>query len=75
MKKEFDFAKEFAEIDEKLVEEAGKEWKRPKYYIFQFYSRKIASVAIIVILCLVALSNSSVQASVREFTTKIGEAF
>lgn len=74
MKKEFDFAKEFAEIDEKLVEEAGKEWKRPKHYIFQLYSRKIASVAMIAILCLVALSNSSVQASVREFTTKIGEA-
>lgn len=76
MKKEFDFAKEFGEIDEKLVENAGKEWKRPKCSVFQLYSRKIASVAVIAVLCLVVvLCNSSVQASVRSFTTKIGEAF
>lgn len=74
MKKEFDFSKEFGEIDEKLVENAGKEWTRKKHYVFQRYSRKIAGIAILVIFFIAAASNSNVQAAVKEFTTKIGEA-
>lgn len=73
MKKEFDFSKEFGEIDENLVENAGKEWSRKKYDVFQLYSRKIAGVAILAMVCIAAMSNSRVQAAVREFTTKIGE--
>ena len=74
MKKEFDFSREFGEIDEKLVESAGREWKKKKYYVFQLYSRKIAGIAILVMFCIVAANNSKVQAAVKEFTTKIGEA-
>ena len=73
MKKEFDFAKEFGEIDEKLVDSAGKEWEKKKYYVFQLYSRKIASIAVLVMFCLAAAGNSRVQAAVKDFTTKIGE--
>lgn len=74
MKKEFDFLREFGEIDGNLVENAGREWKRKKYGIFQLYSRKIAGIAILAMVCIAAMSNSRVQAAVREFTTKIGEA-
>lgn len=74
MKKEFDFLREFGEIDEKLVENAGGEWYRKKYGVFQLYNRKIACAAIFAIICIAAMSNSRVQAAVREFTTKIGEA-
>ena len=42
MKKEFDFSREFGEIDEKLVESAGREWNRKKYNVLKLYSRKIA---------------------------------
>lgn len=73
MKKEFDFSREFGEIDEKLVESAGREWNKKKYYVFQLYSRKIASIAILIMFCIVAANNSRVQAAVKEFTTKIGE--
>ena len=73
LKKEFDFAKEFGEIDEKLVDSAGKEWEKKKYYVFQLYSRKIASIAVLVMFCLAAAGNSRVQAAVNDFTTKIGE--
>ncbi len=75
MKKEFDFSKEFGEIDGKFVECAGKEWSRKKCSIFQLYSRKMARVAVFALLCLAVACNSGVQAAVREFTTKIGEAF
>ncbi len=75
MKREFDFAAAFGEIDEKLVEEAGKEWKRGKGSVFRLYSRKIACAAAAVVLCLAMAWNSSVQAAVKAFTTKIGEAF
>lgn len=73
MKEEFDFLREFGEIDESLVENAGREWNRKKYGVFQLYSRKIAGVAILAMICIAAMSNSRVQAAVREFTTKIGE--
>lgn len=73
MKKEFDFLREFGEIDENLVENAGREWKRKKYVVFQLYSRKIAGIAILIMICIAAMSNSKVQAAVKEFTTKIGE--
>ena len=73
MKQEFDFLREFGEIDESLVENAGREWNRKKYGVFQLYSRKIAGVAILAMICIAAMSNSRVQAAVREFTTKIGE--
>ena len=73
MKKEFDFSREFGEIDEKLVESAGREWNRKKYNVLKLYSRKIAGVAIFAMLCIAAMSNSRVQAAVKEFTTKIGE--
>ena len=73
MKKELDFLREFGEIDESLVENAGREWKRKKYGVFQLYSRKIAGVAILIMVCIVAMSNSRVQAAVKEFTTKIGQ--
>jgi hypothetical protein len=73
--KKFDFLKEFGEIDENLVENAGREWNRKKYAVFQLYSRKIAGIAIFVMICIAAMSNSRVQAAVREFTTRIGEAF
>ena len=75
MKREFDFAAAFGEIDEKLVEEAGKEWKRGKGSVFRLYSRKIACAVAAVVLCLAMAWNSSVQAAVKAFTTKIGEAF
>lgn len=71
--KKFDFLKEFGEIDENLVENAGREWNRKKYAVFQLYSRKIAGIAIFIMICIAAMSNSRVQAAVREFTTKIGE--
>lgn len=73
LKKEFDFSREFGEIDEKLVESAGREWNRKKYNVLKLYSRKIAGVAIFAMLCIAAMSNSRVQAAVKEFTTKIGE--
>lgn len=73
MKREFNFAEEFGEIDEKLVEQAGKEWNRKRYDVFQLYSRKIAGVAIFAMLCIALAGNSKVQAAVKEFTTKIGE--
>lgn len=75
MNQEFDFLKEFGEIDEKLVEEAGAEWKPQKWDVFWLYSRKIACAAMAVVLGLAVLGNSSVQAAVKAFTTKIGEAF
>ncbi len=75
MRKEFDFSKEFGEIDEKFVENAGKEWNRKKCYVFQLYSRKIACIAILVMFCIVVAGNSRVQAAVGKFTTKIGGAF
>lgn len=75
MKKEFDFSRAFGEIDEKLVENAGRDWHRRKYDIFQLYSRKIAGIAILVMCCAVVLGNSKVQAAVRKFTTEIGKEF
>lgn len=73
MKREFNFSEEFANIDEKLVERAGEEWNIQKRYVFQLYSRKIAKVAILAIVCIAMLGSSTVQAMVKEFTTKIGE--
>lgn len=75
MNKEFDFSKMFGEIDERLVESAGKEWKEQKRYVFRLYSRKIACAVMIVILGFATASNSRVQAAVKEFSTKIGEIF
>lgn len=75
MKNEFNFSREFGEIDEKLVESAGREWNRKRNDVFWLYSRKIAGIALLVMFCIAAVSHSSVQAAIRRFTTKIGEAF
>ncbi len=74
MKREFNFSEEFANIDEELVKRAGEEWEVQKHHVFQLYSRKIASAAILVMVCSAILGSPAVQAMVKEFTTKIGEA-
>lgn len=74
MKKEFHFSDEFGNIDEKLIEEAGKEWTG-KTYAFQLYRRRLASAAAIVLICIAMAGNAGVQAAVKEFTTKIGKIF
>lgn len=74
MNKEFHFSEEFGEIDEKLVEAAGREWTGKKY-VLQLYRRKIASAAVIVLVCIAIAGNAGVQAAVKEFTTKIGQIF
>lgn len=73
MNKEFDFSKEFGNIDEKLIAEAGKPWTIRKNRILGLYSRKIAGAAAVIMICIALAGNSHVQAALREFTTKIGE--
>ena len=72
MKKEFHFSEEFGNIDEKLIEAAGKEWTG-KTYEFQLYRRRLAGAAAIVLICIAMAGNAGVQAAVKEFTTKIGK--
>lgn len=73
MKREFRFSEEFGKIDERLVLEAGGEWRGPKRDILRLYSRKIACVLLILLAGVAAAGNAGVQAAAREFTTRIGE--
>lgn len=75
MIREFDFSEEFGKIDESMVENAGKEWTGRKSDVLRLYSRKIAGIAILGMLCIGAAGNAKVQGAVKEFTTKIGEIF
>ncbi|MDC7286469.1 DUF4179 domain-containing protein [Blautia schinkii] len=75
MIKEFDFSKEFGEIDEELIESAGNKWSGQKRYVIQLYERKIACAVMIVALGVALASNSKVQAAVSQLTTKISEMF
>ena len=72
MKKTFDFSKEFGNISDQMIEEAGKEWYPKKYPIVQFYGRKIACVLLVLILGMAAFKSPIVQATVEKITSEIG---
>lgn len=69
----FDFSTEFGEIDVRLIEAARGPWTVNKYHVLQLYSRKLVSAAAILLLCIILAGNSTVQAAMEQFTTRIGE--
>ena len=73
LKKEFDFAEAFGNIDDRLVEEAGKEWQRTRRQAFYLYRRRIAGAAAAVVLVILMAGSPRVQAAVKGIVTKIGQ--
>ena len=73
MKKEFDFAKAFGNIDERMIEEAGKEWQGNRKQTFHLYRRRMAGAAAAAALLLLMAGSPRVQAAVKEIATKIGQ--
>lgn len=73
MKKEFDFAEVFGNIDDKLVEEAGKEWQRTRMQAFYLYRRRIAGAAAAIVFVILMAGSPRVQAAVKGIVTKIGQ--
>lgn len=71
MNREFIFSEEFGEIDERLVECAGREWEERRYSVFRLYGRKIACVAMAAALGFAIAGNSRVQAAIKEVATMI----